>query len=39
LVAQVNNRVSRHLGASRRTLFEEIERSAARTIEVFHHGK
>jgi transposase len=28
LVTQINNRVSRHLGASRRTLFEELERSA-----------
>ncbi|MGF6313588.1 transposase [Bradyrhizobium sp. i1.8.4] len=28
LVAQLNNRVSRHLGASRRALFDEIERSA-----------
>ncbi len=28
LVAQINDRVSRHLGASRRALFEEIERSA-----------
>ena len=29
LVAQLNNRMSRHLGASRRALFEELERAAA----------
>ena len=28
LVAQINDRVSRHLGASRRALFEELERPA-----------
>jgi hypothetical protein len=27
LVTQINNRVSRHLGASRRALFEELERA------------
>ena len=32
LVAQINNRVSRHLGASRRALFEEIERSALKPL-------
>jgi transposase len=28
LVAQINNRMSRHLGTSRRALFEELERAA-----------
>ena len=32
LVAQINNRVSRHLGASRRALFEAIERSALKSL-------
>jgi len=32
LVAQINNRVSRHLGASRRALFEELERSALKPL-------
>jgi hypothetical protein len=32
LVAQINNRLSRHLGASRRALFEEIERSALKPL-------
>jgi transposase len=32
LVAQINNRVSRHLGASRRTLFEDLERSALKPL-------
>jgi transposase len=32
LVAQINNRVSRHLGASRRALFEEVERSALKQL-------
>ena len=32
LVAQINNRVSRHLGASRRTLFAELERSALKPL-------
>lgn len=32
LVAQINNRVSRHLGASRRALFEEIERSTLKSL-------
>lgn len=32
LVAQINDRVSRHLGASRRALFEEIERSALKSL-------
>src|SRR5215831_824800 len=31
-VEQINNRVTRHLGASRRSLFEEIERSALKTL-------
>jgi transposase len=32
LVAQINNRMSRHLGASRRALFEELERSALKPL-------
>jgi hypothetical protein len=28
LVTQINNWVSRHLGASRRAMFDELERSA-----------
>ena len=32
LVAQINNRVSRHLGASRRALFEDLERSALKPL-------
>ena len=32
LVAQINNRVSRHLGASRRALFEDMERSALKRL-------
>jgi transposase len=32
LVAQINDRVSRHLGASRRALFEEIERSTLKPL-------
>lgn len=32
LVAQINNRASRHLGASRRVLFEELERSALKPL-------
>jgi transposase len=31
-VEQINNRVTRHLGASRRSLFEQIERSALKSI-------
>jgi len=32
LVRQINDRVSRHLGASRRALFEELERSALKPL-------
>lgn len=32
LLAQVNNRASRHLGASRRALFEDLERSALKPL-------
>jgi transposase len=32
LVTQINNRMSRHLGASRRALFEELERSALKPL-------
>jgi transposase len=32
LVAQINNRVSRHLGASRRALFEDLERAALKPL-------
>ncbi len=32
LVARINNRVSRHLGASRRALFDELERSALKRL-------
>jgi len=32
LVAQINDRVTRHLGASRRSLFEEMERSALKPL-------
>jgi transposase len=32
LVAQINNRASRHLGASRRVLFEGLERSALKPL-------
>lgn len=32
LVAQLNNRVTRHLGASRRALFEEMERQALKPL-------
>ena len=32
LVAQINNRASRHLGASRRALFEDPERSALKPL-------
>src|ERR1043166_8863774 len=31
-VAQINDRVSRHLGASRRALFEDLERSALKPL-------
>jgi transposase len=31
-VEQINNRVTRHLGASRRSLFEDIERSALKSL-------
>jgi transposase len=31
-VEQINNRVTRHLGASRRSLFEQIERSALKKL-------
>ena len=31
-VEQINNRVTRHLGTSRRSLFEEIERSALKSL-------
>ncbi len=33
-VANLNNRVTRHLGASRQTLFEELERSALKPLPV-----
>jgi transposase len=32
LVAEINNRASRHLGASRRALFEDLERSALKPL-------
>jgi hypothetical protein len=32
LVAQINNRVTRHLGASRRALFEDLEQSALKPL-------
>jgi transposase len=32
LVTQINNRLSRHLGASRRALFEELERPALKPL-------
>jgi transposase len=32
LVAQINTRASRHLGASRRTLFDDLERSALKPL-------
>jgi transposase len=32
LVTQINNRMSRHLGASRRALFEELERPALKPL-------
>jgi transposase len=32
LVAQINDRVTRHLGANRRALFEEIERAALKPL-------
>ncbi|MET0471170.1 MAG: IS21 family transposase, partial [Xanthobacteraceae bacterium] len=32
LVAQINNRASRHLGASRRALFDDLERSALKPL-------
>ena len=32
LIAQINNRVSRHLGASRRALFEDLEQSALKSL-------
>jgi transposase len=32
LVAQINDRVTRHLGASRRALFEEMERAALKAL-------
>jgi transposase len=31
-VEQINNRVTRHLGASRRSLFEQVERSALKSL-------
>jgi transposase len=34
LVTQINNRVSRHLGASRRALFEDLGRSALKPLPV-----
>ena len=34
LVAQLNDRVTRHLGRSRRSLFDEIERPALKTLPV-----
>ena len=33
-VEQINNRVTRHLGASRRSLFEELERSALKSLPI-----
>ncbi len=32
LLAQINNRVSRHLGASRRALFEDVEQPALKSL-------
>ena len=32
LLAQINNRVSRHLGASRRALFEDLERAVLKPL-------
>jgi transposase len=32
LVAQINNRLSRHLGASRRAIFEDLEQSALKPL-------
>jgi transposase len=37
LVDKINNRVSRHLGASRRALFEELERPSLKTLPVEHY--
>ena len=34
LVTQINNRVSRHLGASRRALFDDLERWALKPLPV-----
>jgi transposase len=34
LATQINNRASRHLGASRRALFEDLERSALKPLPV-----
>jgi transposase len=36
-VEQINNRVTRHLGASRRSLFEETERSALKSLPTTEH--
>ena len=33
-VEQINDRVTRHLGASRRSLFEELERSALKSLPI-----
>jgi transposase len=42
-IEQINNRVTRHLGTSRRSLFEQIERSALKSLPateyVFAHWK
>src|SRR3974390_901937 len=42
-VEQINNRVTRHLGASRRSLFEQVERSALKSLPAteytFAYGK
>jgi transposase len=37
LVAQINNRMSRHLGASRRALFEDVERFALKRLPAEPH--
>jgi transposase len=38
LVTQINNRMSRHLGASRRTLFDEMERPALKPLPAEPYG-
>jgi transposase len=37
-IEQINNRVTRYLGASRRSLFEQVERSALKSLPATEYG-